>query len=102
MHDELHTVVIDAFDKAERQLKSLTDKQQGETKRHEEPVAVISQLNLETGEGVITDLTGREIAFDRSSLVGKEFEKLAVGMAAVFTEENTIGRPRANTVSVLA
>ena len=102
MHDELHTVVIDAFDKAERQLKSLTDKQQGETKRHEEPVAVISQLNLETGEGVITDLTGREIAFDRSSLVGKEFEKLAVGMAAVFTEEDTIGRPRANTVSVLA
>jgi len=102
MHDELQTVVIDAFEKAERQLKTLTEKQQGETKRHDEPVAVITQLDLASGGGVITDTAGRDIPFDRSSVVGKEFEKLAVGMAAVFTEESGEGGPRANTVSVLA
>src|SRR4051812_2929305 len=102
MHDELRTVVIDAFEKAERQLKALTEKQHGEVKRHEEPVAVISLLNLEAGEGVITDLNGRDIYFDRSSVVGRDFERLAVGMAAVFTEESDERGPRANTVSVLA
>jgi ribosomal subunit interface protein len=103
MHDELRTVVIHAFEKAERQLKTLTEKQHGEVKRHEEPpVAVISQLNLETGEGVITDLAGRDIQFGRSSVIGRDFEKLAVGMAAVFTEAPEEGAPRAHTVSVLA
>jgi ribosomal subunit interface protein len=103
MHDELHTVVIDAFEKAERQLKTLVAKQQGEVKRHEEPpVAVISELNIETGEGVITDLTGREIHFDRTSVIGRDFEKLAVGMAAVFTEDADERGPRAASVSVLA
>src|SRR4051812_6489062 len=101
MHDELRTVVIDAFEKAERQLKALTEKQHGNVKRHVEPVAVISQLTMETGEGVITDLTGRDITFDRSSVVGRDFEKLAVGTAAVFTEESAGREPRANTVSVL-
>ncbi len=45
MHDELHTVVIDAFDKAERQLKELSERQRGRTKRHDDPVAVISYLD---------------------------------------------------------
>lgn len=102
MHDDLQTVVIDAFDKAERQLKELVERQRGETKRHEEPVAVISSLNPDTGEGVITDTTGRDIYFTRANVIGKEFEKLAVGMAAVFTEEPSNDGPRANSVSVLA
>jgi ribosomal subunit interface protein len=102
MHDELGTVVIDAFEKAERQLKSLVEKQHGEVKRHEAPVAVISRLDTDAGEGVITDLAGREISFDRSSVVGREFEKLAVGMAAVFTETSDDRGPRAYSVSVLA
>ncbi|HEV7866147.1 MAG TPA: HPF/RaiA family ribosome-associated protein [Chthoniobacteraceae bacterium] len=104
MHDELQTVVIDAFDKAERQLKELTERQRGETKKHEDaaPVAVISQLDLATGRGTITDLTGRDIYFDRSNVIGKEFEALAVGMAAVYTEDAAEEEPRAKTVSVLA
>jgi ribosomal subunit interface protein len=102
MHDELPTVVIDAFDKAERQLKTLVARQRGETKKHEAPVAVISQLDLANGSGVITDLQGRDIQFDRSSVIGKDFEKLAVGMAAVYTEEEGALGPRATTMSVLA
>ena len=102
MHDELHTVVIDAFEKAERQLKTLVEKQHGDVKQKDEPVAVITQLDLRTGSGVITDTSGRDIPFDRSSVIGKEFETLAIGMAAVFTEDRSETGVRANTVSVLA
>jgi ribosome-associated translation inhibitor RaiA len=102
MHDDLQTVVIDAFDKAERQLKELVERQRGEVKPRPEPVAVISALDLATGEGVITDTEGRDIAFSRENVIGPEFEKLAIGMSAVFTEEESPGTPRANTVSVLA
>src|SRR5215218_4573085 len=68
LHDELRTVVIDAFEKAERQLKELTERQHGDVKTHHEPVAVISQLNLEEQYGFITDQDGRDIYFSGSSL----------------------------------
>jgi ribosome-associated translation inhibitor RaiA len=42
MHDPLQTVVIDAFEKASRQLKQLRDRQRGDTKTHEEPIALAS------------------------------------------------------------
>lgn len=101
MHDDLQTVVIDAFEKAERQLKELNDRQRGETKTHvREPVAVITQLNLEEGYGFITDLDGRDIYFDRKSLVGHEFDDLSLGMPAVFTEESGPRGPEATTMRV--
>jgi ribosomal subunit interface protein len=98
MHDELRTVVIDAFEKAERQLKQLTDRQQGETKTHLEPVGVITQLNLEEGSGYITDPAGRDLYFDRTRLIGREFEQLALGMPVVFTEG--VAGSEAQSVSV--
>jgi ribosomal subunit interface protein len=101
MHDDLETVVIDAFEKAGRQLKKLNERQSGETKTHSsEPVAVITKLNLEEGYGFVTDLEGRDIYFDRQSLSGHEFERLALGMPAVFTEEPGPNGPVATTLQV--
>lgn len=101
MHDDLQTVVIDAFQKVERQLKELNDRQGGETKTPaHEPVAVITQLNLEEGSGYVTSTDGRDIYFDRQSLVGHEFEQLALGMPAVFTEEARDGEPVATSLRV--
>lgn len=42
-HHELHTVVIDAFEKAARQLKQLTERQHGETKTHGHPASLANR-----------------------------------------------------------
>jgi cold shock CspA family protein/ribosome-associated translation inhibitor RaiA len=100
MHDPLQTVVIDAFEKAGRQLKDLVKRQRGETKVHNEPVALVSRLNLEEGYGFITDLDGRDIYFHRNSVLGLDFEELAVGTAVVFTEEIGEKGAQASTLRV--
>jgi ribosomal subunit interface protein len=98
MHDPLQTVVIDAFEKVERQLKKLTDRQHGETKTHQEPIGSITQLNLEERYGYVTDGDGRDIYFDQSSLVGSEFDQLSLGMSVVYTEELGPQGARASTL----
>jgi cold shock CspA family protein len=51
------------------------------------------------GYGFITDDTGREIHFNRQSVVGDGFDRLEEGMDVRFTEEAGEKGPQASTVA---
>jgi len=100
MHDDVTTVVSNAFHAAERQLKELVQRQRDEVKTHREPRALVARIFKNEGYGFLRTLEGREIYFHKNSVVGDEFERLAIGTEVRFAQ--TLGEkgPQATTVKV--
>lgn len=103
MHDNLYSVIHDAFDAAQRQLKTLKDKQRREIKVHpeQEVQAVVSKLFPEEGYGFIERLDGTEIYFHRNSVLHSDFDKLKVGTGVRYFEEMGEEGPQASSVQII-
>lgn len=84
----LDTVVRDAFSKAERQLKELTQRQRESQKAQgasaQETAALVVRLFREQGYGFIKSLEGEEIYFHRNSVIHNDFDRLEVGTGVRF------------------
>ena len=111
MHEPLQKVVNDAFKSMERQLRDLSDKQQGRVKTHDLPTdadgqngsAMVTKLFPELGYGFITDASGRDVHFTAAAVVGAtQFKDLKVGAAVRFEEIPGDQGPTASTVKVLS
>ena len=102
LNEELKTILIRAFDAAERQLKELSAKQRREVKTRDEPRALVVRKFDEDGYGFIKTPEGREIYFHENAVAEGAFDRLAVGTEVRF--EETMGEmgPQATTVQIVA
>jgi cold shock CspA family protein/ribosome-associated translation inhibitor RaiA len=103
IHNALPTVLRDAFDAIERQVKKRVEQQRGETKRHpeQETHAFVSKIFKDEGYGFIQALDGREIYFHRNSVLQDDFDRLEVGTGVRYVEESGDEGPQASTVQVV-
>lgn len=103
VHDELSTIVRDAFETAIRRLKKRVEKQKTDIKEPSPPAAPgrVVQLFEEDGYGFIQTAGGREMFFHRRSLVGDDFDRLVVGAGVRFVEETGEKGPHASTVQIV-
>jgi cold shock CspA family protein len=103
VHEDLTTVIRDAFDAVQRQLKELVERQRGGIKTHprQEVRAVVSKLFKNEGFGFIKTIDGREIYFHRNSVLDDEFDSLTEGTGVSFTEQPSEKGPHASTVRVV-
>ncbi|MFW6114825.1 MAG: HPF/RaiA family ribosome-associated protein [Thermodesulfobacteriota bacterium] len=103
MHDPLPKVVRDAFQAARRQIKELTDRQQGEVKTHpeQEAAAIVVRLFREEGYGFLKTIEGRELYFHRNSVLHGDFDRLEIGTGVSFVEEAGEKGPQASTLQIV-
>lgn len=98
--DDLLTVVNGAFEAAERQLKSLVERQRGDVKTHEEPLALVRRLFRDAGYGFLKTVDGRDIYFHRNAVVDG-WERLELGTQVRYAEAMGELGPQASTVQVV-
>lgn len=101
MHDDLRTVILNAFRAARRQLDRLVDLQHGQMKTHAEPVAFVTRLYPELDYGFLKTPDDRDIYFHRNSVLNGDFERLSVGTQVRFAEEEGLKGPQASSVQVI-
>src|ERR671918_639744 len=99
LHEELSTVIRDAFAAMRRQLRKLVEKQRRDVKAHpeQEVGGFIVRLFPEEGYGFIKSLNGREIYFHKNSLLGNGFDHLNIGTGVQWVEEQGDKGPQAST-----
>lgn len=98
---ELRTVIRDAFRAMERQIKKTVQRRRYEVKTHEQPLALVTRLFSDEGYGFITTPEGRDIYFHRNSVLHNGFERLGVGTAVRFAEEEGEEGPQASSVQIV-
>jgi hypothetical protein len=103
--NDLAMVIRRAFAAAEKQLKALVDKQQGEVKRHleQDVEGVVVRLFREQGYGFLRDSLGRELYFHRNSMLEGDWERVEIGAGVNFFEHEDEGEhgPQASTVRIV-
>lgn len=104
IHDELPSVIRNAFDAARRKLKRIIEKQRGEVKAHpvqEEAMAIVVRLFREDGYGFLKTLDGRDLYFHENSVLQNDFDRLEIGTGVRYEEEEGDDGPQASTVRIV-
>lgn len=99
--DSLERVVNRAFSTAERRLKELVERQQGETKTHEVNNAFVVRMFDEDDYGFLKTPQEREIYFHKNSVADDDFDRLEVGTQVRFEEAMGDMGPQATTVQII-
>jgi cold shock CspA family protein len=102
--DDLLKILLQVFGSARRRLQGLHQRQRGRTKTHavvQENLGYVVRLFPRSGYGFLRSRDGREIYFHRHSLINEDFDRLDVGAAVRFVEENGRDGPQASTVQVV-
>ncbi|MGV2828204.1 HPF/RaiA family ribosome-associated protein [Myxosarcina sp. GI1(2024)] len=100
----LEAVIRDAFEAAIRQIKDLSDEQQGERKIHpqQEMDAVVTKLFAEQDYGFLKTIdTGKEVYFHRNSVIHDDFDRITVGTGVRYRETQGEMGPQATTVQIV-
>ncbi len=98
----LLTAAQQAFRAAARQLQDRTRRRRGEVKLTQTaPHAVVARLMPWEGYGFLTAADGREIYFDRRSVLDDAFDRLEVGTHVRFAAEPGENGPQASTVALV-
>jgi cold shock CspA family protein/ribosome-associated translation inhibitor RaiA len=101
-HEDVFVAVRDACDAAQRQLEDYARRQRGDLKTHEGPPSGhIAKLFPDKGYGFIETPDGFEIYFHQHSVLDAAFDRLLVGSAVEFVEEEGEKGPQASTVRLL-
>jgi cold shock CspA family protein/ribosome-associated translation inhibitor RaiA len=103
LHQQLPTVIRDAFGALRRQLRKLVEKQHGDVKTHplQEVSGFVIRLFREEGYGFIRAVDGEEVYFHKNSLPGGDFDRLEVGTGVQWVEEQGEKGPQASTVRII-
>jgi len=101
-HRELRQAINDAFKEMGRRLQDYSRRQRGNVKTHElAPRARVTKLFPEEGYGFLETPGGREIYFHKNSVLDGGFDRVKVGMAVRFAEEQGEKGPQASSVRPL-
>jgi cold shock CspA family protein/ribosome-associated translation inhibitor RaiA len=103
LHQQLSTVIRNAFGAMRRQLRKLVEKQHGDVKTHPEQEigGFVVRLFPQQGYGFIKSLDGQEIYFHKNSLPGNEFDRLEIGTGVQWSEQQGDKGPQASTVRIV-
>jgi len=103
LHEQLPTVIRDAFSAMRRRLRKLVEKQHGDVKIHpaQEVGGLVVRLFPEEGYGFIKSMDGQEVYFHKNSLPSKEFDRLKIGTGVQWHEEQGENGPQASTVRII-
>ena len=94
-HEDPYVAIRDAFDGARRRRR-------GDTKQHEPARAArVSRLFPQEGFGFLETADGREIYFNKNSVLGGGFDRVEIGSEVAFAEEQGEKGPQASTVRLL-
>jgi len=101
--EELYTAIRQAFDAAERQVETWSQRKRGDVKTQVlPPEGQVARLFPEEGFGFIAGPDGREVYFHRNAVLDPPgFESLQVGARVRFAEEQGFEGPQASTVSLV-
>jgi cold shock CspA family protein len=102
-NQNLRTIVREAFDNLERQLKELGEVQRGKVKHHpaqEDMVAVVVRLHPQEGFGFLKTPEGRQIYFHRNAVLNDDYERLEEGTLVRYVAEPGEDGLQATTVAV--
>ncbi len=99
-HEDPYVATRDAFRAARRQLEDFVRvNYRGKKRHHERPnLGTITHLLLEKDGGFITTHEGREIYFNKNSVIGLSYDQLAVGDEVRFSEEQGEKGPQASSL----
>lgn len=102
-HAPLDSVIRETFDAAQKQLRRLNERQQGERKTHpqQEAVALVTRLFPEQDYGFLQTIDGRDIYFHRHAVSNGDFDRLELGTGVHFVEEQGDEGPQATTVRIV-
>lgn len=100
---DLRTSIRDAFRSAERRLESFKGRLREDTSKPSGSALAgqVAQLLPDADHGFILTATGTQLYFHRDSVTNGEFEKLAVGDAVHYVEEEGDAGPVATKVRVV-
>jgi len=101
-HEDVYVALRDAFDAIGRQLEDHARVIRGDVKSHEAPLTgKVVRVFPQQGYGFIAAADGREIYFHENSVVGGQFQKLAVDseVRVVIAENESTFGPQASTVT---
>jgi ribosomal subunit interface protein len=101
--EELFAAVREAFDAAERQVETWSQRRRGDVKTPVlPPEGQVVRVFPEEGFGFIGVPDGREVYFHRNAVLDPPgFDKLEVGARVRFAEEQGFEGPQASTVSLV-
>ena len=101
-YTDVYVAIRDAFDTMRRRLEDYTRRRRGQEKVHEAPPhGRVVEINPDENYGRIETRDGRLVYFHRDSLLGAEFESLALGAEVRFHEEMGERGPQASTVHLI-
>lgn len=101
---ELRTVIKEAFEAVEKQVKEVTARQRNQVKAHDgadTPHALVVRINRDAGFGFIKSPLGDEYYFHRNSVLHSDFDRLEVGTEVRFDWEMGDEGPQATTVQIV-
>lgn len=99
-YTDVYVAIRDALDTIRRQLEDYGRRIRGQVKLHETPLhGRVVELHPDFGRIETSD--GRLVYFHRHSIVGADFDALAVGTEVRFDEEMGERGPQASTVHVI-
>src|SRR5215218_7791781 len=101
--EELYAAIRQAFDAAERQVETWSQRRRGDVKTQVlPPEGQVVRLFSEEGFGFIAGPDGREVYFHRNAVLDPPgFESLQVGARVRFRSEEGFEGPQASTVSLV-
>jgi cold shock CspA family protein/ribosome-associated translation inhibitor RaiA len=100
-HEDVYVAVRHAFDAAARRVQDTSHRRRGQVKTHEAPPeGQVIRLFPDDGYGFVRMEDGQEVYFHRNSVVGTDFDKLALGDSVRITvhEMESDKGPQAGTV----
>lgn len=103
LHDDLRSVIGNAFDAVRRQLEKLVEKQRNEVKTHltNKINGFVNKLFRDEGYGFIKSVDGGEIYFHRNSVLHGDFDRLKIGTGVYFHREEGEDGPQASTLQII-
>lgn len=102
--EDLYAAVRDAFEAAERQVDSWSQRIRGDVKTPVLPPegqVIRIFTNDDEGYGFIQSADGREIYFHRNAVLDPGFDKLEVGSRVRYAETQGFEGPQASTVTLM-
>lgn len=101
-HEIIYDAIADAFQAAEKRLKTYAAKLEGDVKSHEVPLhGRVLKIFSEDGYGFIQTSENEEVYFHENSVANRSFHKLAEGdeVRLSVAPENSAEGPHASSVS---
>jgi ribosomal subunit interface protein len=102
-HEDVYIAIREAFDQMGRELEDHARRRRGYVKQHEareRPHGKVARLFPNRGYGFIERDDGVQVYFHKNSVHEPGFERLAVGTAVWFVEEEGEEGLQANAVSI--